>query len=155
MRLTHYGTLMGAFLLATACAGGDTDEQPADTSTPAPAETGTPAAPAPAPAGASVALPEGVTPEMVTAGQQVFNGTICFTCHGQNGVGGPLAPPLNDQTWLNIPDGSYENIVKVVHEGVPTPKQYPAPMPPMGGAQLDEQQIRSVAAYVYSLSHGG
>jgi mono/diheme cytochrome c family protein len=150
MRTMRYGTLLGAFLFL-ACAGGDdTAEQPADM----PAETPAEAAPAPT-TPSSVTLPEGVTPEMVAAGQQVFNGTICFTCHGQNGVGGPLAPALNDQEWLNIADGSYENIMSVVQQGVPTPKQFPAPMPPMGGAQLTEQQVREVAAYVYSLSHGG
>lgn len=153
MRTIKFGTL-SALLVLAACAGGDdAAEQPAE-STP-PAESPAPAAPAGETPASNIALPEGVTPEMVTAGQQVFNGTICFTCHGQNGVGGPLAPPLNDQTWINIADGSYENIVKVIQDGVPTPKQFPAPMPPLGGAQLDEEQVRAVAAYVYSLSHGG
>ncbi|HSJ15215.1 MAG TPA: cytochrome c [Longimicrobiales bacterium] len=146
----RYGTLLGAFLLLTGCGGGsDAAEQPADM--PQPETTAPPAAPAPA----NVALPEGVTPEMVAAGQQVFNGTICFTCHGMNGTGGPLAPALNDQNWLNIPDGSFENIMNVIRQGVATPKEYPAPMPPMGGVQLDDEQLRAVSAYVYSLSHGG
>lgn len=153
MRRIYSGAMLAGFLAFTACAGGDdAAEQPADTAV-QPAETGTPAE---QPAAASnVALPEGVTPEMVAEGQQVFNGTICFSCHGMNGVGGPLAPALNDQEWLNIADGSYEQIVEVVKTGVATPKQFPAPMPAMGGAQLTDEQVNAVAAYVYSISHGG
>lgn len=100
-----------------------------------------------------VALPEGVTAAMVAAGEQVFTSAgFCFTCHGQTGGGSPLAPALNDSEWLHI-DGAYEEIVSTVQTGVPEPLQFPAPMLPMGGAQLSEEQIRSVAAYVYSISH--
>jgi mono/diheme cytochrome c family protein len=42
-----------------------------------------------------------------------------------------------------------------VRNGVTQPQQYPAAMPAMGGAQLTEDQIRSVSAYVYAISHGG
>ena len=101
---------------------------------------------------ADVQLPEGVTQEMVTAGQQVFssNGN-CMTCHGQAGAGTPLAPVLADADWLHI-DGSYDAIRQIIQTGVPQPQQFPAPMPPMGGAQLSDEQIRSLAAYVYTLS---
>lgn len=99
---------------------------------------------------ANVQLPPGVTADMVSAGQQVF-GTTCFACHGMNGTGGPLAPPLNDAQWLNI-DGSYDAIVGVVTNGVPQQKQYPAPMPPKGGAAITDEQVRQVAAYVFSIS---
>ncbi|MGH7465501.1 MAG: hypothetical protein ACREK1_10025, partial [Longimicrobiales bacterium] len=45
---------------------------------------------------AAVDLPEGVTPEMVTAGQTIFGGAgMCFACHGAAGAGGPLAPVLS------------------------------------------------------------
>ena len=71
-----------------------------------------------------------------------------------DGVGGPLAPPLNDTTWLNV-DGSYDAIVGLIKSGVPQPKQFPAAMPAMGGAQLTEDQIKALAAYVYSIGHGG
>ena len=37
--------------------------------------------------------------------------------------------------------------------GVPKPKEHPAPMPPKGGAPLTDDQVKAVAAYVYSLSH--
>jgi mono/diheme cytochrome c family protein len=104
--------------------------------------------------GANVELPEGVTQEMVAQGQQLFNQQICWTCHGMNATGGPLAPALTDQEWLNA-DGSFESILRIIHEGVPAPVQYSAPMPPMGGAQLTEEQMRQLAAYVYAVSRGG
>jgi mono/diheme cytochrome c family protein len=99
-----------------------------------------------------VDLPEGVTPEMVEAGQTLFGGGgMCFACHGANGAGGPLAPALNDAEWLHI-EGSYDEIVEVVSTGVPTPVQFPAPMPARGGAPITDEQVREVAAYVYSIS---
>lgn len=99
-----------------------------------------------------VALPEGVTQEMVAQGKEIFTSTgLCYTCHGLDGKGTPLAPDLTDAAWLSI-DGSYDAIVQLVHTGVPTPKQYPAPMAPMGGAQLSDDQVRAVAAYVYTLA---
>jgi len=99
-----------------------------------------------------VELSEGVTQEMVAVGEQIFGGAgVCFACHGAGGAGGPLAPALNDTEWLNI-DGSYDAIVQTVTTGVPQPKQFSAPMPPRGGAPLTDEQVRQVAAYVYSIS---
>lgn len=109
-----------------------------------------PAAQAPAAQQPQVQLPAGVTQAMVTQGKQTFDSS-CFACHGQAGAGGPLAPALNDGQWLNI-DGGYESIVRVINDGVPQPKQYPAPMPPKGGAPLTDEQVRAVAAYVYTIS---
>jgi mono/diheme cytochrome c family protein len=137
-----------ALIVLAACGGGDAAEETAE---PPAAE---PAPPAATPPATNVTLPDGVTPEMVTAGRQVFS-QICFTCHGANGEGvANLGPPLNDQTWINI-DGEYNNIVEVVRTGVMQPKQFPGPMPAMGGLQLTDQQLNEVAAFVYSLSRGG
>lgn len=97
-------------------------------------------------------LPEGVTPEMVEQGQEIFTGNgLCATCHGANGEGTPLAPNLSDSDWLNI-DGSYDAIVELVNTGVPTPKEHPAPMLPKGGSDITDDQVRAVAAYVWTLS---
>lgn len=99
-----------------------------------------------------VDLPDGVTQEMVTAGQTLFGGGgLCFACHGANGTGGPLAPAVNDSDWLHV-DGSYESIVQLITDGVASPIQYAAAMPPRGGAQITDEQVREVAAYVYSIS---
>ena len=97
-------------------------------------------------------LPAGATAADVAEGEKLFTSTgNCFTCHGQGGAGTPLAPALNDAQWLNI-DGTFEAIQSVVKSGVATPKQYPAPMPPMGGATFTDAQLKQVAAYVYILS---
>lgn len=99
-----------------------------------------------------------ITPAMVALGDSIFHGQTaggpCYTCHGQNEKGTTLAPDLTDKTWIDG-DGSYNYIVQRVTTGVPQPKQYPAPMPPMGGANLTQAQIHAVAAYVYSLSNPG
>jgi mono/diheme cytochrome c family protein len=100
-------------------------------------------------------VPDGATPEMVAQGQQIFTGKgMCLTCHGPTATGTPLAPNLTDQEWLNI-TGEWSEIQGIVRNGVPTPKQHPSPMPPMGGAQLSDQEIQAVASYVYSVSHQG
>ena len=98
-------------------------------------------------------LPEGVTVAMAEEGQAIFNGTtgICFTCHLREGGGGPLAPNLTDATWLNI-DGGYESIVNIVMTGVPQPIEHPGLMQPRAGMPLTDDQVRSVAAYVFTLS---
>lgn len=99
-------------------------------------------------------LPEGVTTVMVEAGQEVFAGPgVCATCHGMSGEGTPLAPNLTDEEWLNI-DGTYEAIVEVVNNGVSEPQEHPTPMLPKGGSEITEEQVRAVAAYVWTLSNG-
>ena len=99
------------------------------------------------------ALPEGVTVAMAEEGQEIFNGNtgICFTCHLREGTGGPLAPNLTDDVWLNI-DGEYESIVDVIMTGVPQPVEHPGLMQPRAGMPLTDEQVRSLAAYVFTLS---
>lgn len=100
----------------------------------------------------AASLPQGVTQEMVDQGQQLFNGGVCTACHGSGGVGGALAPALNDAEWLNI-SGDYPEIVTTITTGVPSPKQFPGAMPPKGGGSFTDEQVRQLAAYVYALSH--
>jgi len=110
---------------------------------------------APAPA-AKPAMPAGVTPAMIASGDSIFNNRSCKNCHLVGGVGGPGAPNLTDSQWIHI-DGSYEAIVKLVTTGFTkaeqVDKQYRFSMNPRGGVNLTDEQIRAVAAYVYSLSH--
>ena len=156
MKRNNWMALM-AVVTATslaACAGdaGDTEDGMADDTTsamaPADAPAATPQATGPA--------PEGATPEMVAQGREIFNGKgNCMTCHGPEAQGTPLAPNLTDAEWINVADGSWSELQQVVRNGVPTPQQFPSPMPPMGGGQLSDQEIQSVAAYVYSVSHQG
>ncbi|CAN5616545.1 hypothetical protein BH23GEM6_BH23GEM6_02630 [soil metagenome] len=149
----------GAILLSVllnACPGDGPDPDPAiQPGQPQPQAT-RPAAGAPQQPMAATAgpLPAGVTQEMVEQGRQIFHGQgICFTCHGQNGQGTQLGPSLNDGAWIWVTgDGNrFTQIVTVIRTGVQQPREHPAPMPPMGGASLSEDQLQSVSAYVYSL----
>jgi mono/diheme cytochrome c family protein len=143
---TKYLPLLLVLTLAGCGGGGDapaTDEA----ETPAPAAEETQAAEA-------MNLPEGVTPAMVAEGETIFTGEgLCFTCHMQGGVGGPLAPNLTDDVWINI-DGSYESIVQNVINGVLEPKEFFSPMLPRGGSTITDEQVRAVSAYVWTLSNG-
>jgi mono/diheme cytochrome c family protein len=101
-------------------------------------------------------VPEGATPAMVAVGDRIYHGQVggapCAGCHGANATGTPLGPGLTSKKWL-WGDGSYAGILKTIKEGVPQPKEYRSPMPPMGGAQLTPEQLSAVAAYVWALSH--
>lgn len=153
-RLNRVATL-SAVLAFAACGGGDaapqaeTEASPEPASTPAatPTQTGqTPFEVDPA------ILPEGVTVAMVQEGREVFNGPgICYTCHTQTGGGGPLAPDLTDDQWLNV-DGEYASIIELVNTGVAQPKEHPGAMLPRAGMPLTDDQVASVSAYVYALS---
>ncbi len=109
-------------------------------------------------ANANLPVPPGATQEMVQLGDRIYRGQVggagCTGCHGANGQGTPLGPPLIKHKWL-WSDGSNEGIKKTITEGVSQPKQYRSPMPPMGGAQLTPDQASALAAYVWSLSHSG
>jgi len=92
---------------------------------------------------------------MVDQGKAVFSGEgICFSCHGPEGKGTMLAPDLTSGEWIHV-DGSYESIVQLVTAGVPTPTVHPGPMPPKGGSAINDEKVRAVAAYVWTLSHSG
>lgn len=98
-------------------------------------------------------LPPGITAAMVEQGQELF-AVPCAACHGPGGAGTPAAPPLNDSQWLNV-SGAFPEIVTVINEGVPQPREYSGGMPPKGGGSFDDAQVRALAAYVYALSHQG
>jgi len=146
--LMRYTTLF-LILAMVACGGGD-GAPPADEAQQPPAESAPAAEAAP-----DMDFPEGVTAAMVAEGEAVFTGGgICFTCHMAGGVGGPAAPNLTDDEWLNI-EGSYESIVQNIMTGVLEPKEFPGLMPPKGGAPITDEEVAAVAAYVWTLSQGG
>ncbi|HEX7090720.1 MAG TPA: c-type cytochrome [Longimicrobiales bacterium] len=155
MRRTAWTTPLAVLALAglasVACQPQDAQQQEQP-----PAEQPPAAQPPAAQPPTAAELPPGVTQEMVAQGQQIFTSTgLCFTCHGPDAKGMPnLGPNLTDNEWLHI-DGSYDAIVNLINNGVPQPKEAASPMPPKGGSQITDEQVRAVAAYVYSLSHGG
>jgi len=104
-------------------------------------------------------VPKDATQAMVLLGERLYRGQVggaaCTGCHGESGQGTPLGPPLSGgKKWL-WSDGSYAGIEKTIRQGVPQPKQYRSPMPAMGGAQLAPDQVKALAAYVWSISHRG
>lgn len=107
-------------------------------------------------ADAPAALPAGVTRSMISMGDKVYHGeagdATCAGCHGANGTGTPVGPSLIKKKWL-WSDGSLAGIGKSITDGVPTPKEYRAPMPAMGGAQLTPEQVKALAAYIWALNH--
>jgi len=105
---------------------------------------------------ASLPVPPGATAVQLALGERVFHGQAgggtCEGCHGSNAKGTPLAPDLTSGKWL-WGDGSLASITQTIADGVPNPKDYRSPMPPMGGAQLSKSDLGAVAAYVWALSH--
>ncbi len=100
-------------------------------------------------------LPEGVTQQMIDQGKAIFNGAgICMVCHGTDAKGMPnLGANLTDDEW-NQGDGSYEAIIEIIKAGVSSDKSSSGTvMPPKGGSQINDEQLRAVAAYVWSLSN--
>ncbi len=116
----------------------------------------TPAASAPAP---SNGLPADVTPAMVAAGDSLFNAPrSCNGCHGKGGVNGRNGPNLTTGKYEHI-DGSYASIVHIVTVGIPRDSikhpEHRFPMRPRGGHDYTDEQIRNLAAYVWTLGHHG
>jgi glucose/arabinose dehydrogenase/mono/diheme cytochrome c family protein len=105
---------------------------------------------------ATLHVPPGATKAMVALGDRIFHGQVgaatCTGCHGGDAKGTPLGPDLTATQWL-WGDGNYASIAKTITAGVPQPKNYRSPMPPMGGAQLTSDQVSALAAYIWALSH--
>lgn len=86
-------------------------------------------------------------------GRQLF-GDNCAACHGRDGKGRANYPDLTDDDWLW--GGGPQLIEQTMRVGINTqhPQSRVGQMPAFGRDQmLDTNQVRSVAAYVYSLSH--
>lgn len=89
-----------------------------------------------------------IDPAVMEMGKVQF--MTCAACHGQNGEGGPIGPPLAGSEWVN---GPVSNLIRIQLRGLTGPitvagKQYnfPAPMAPLN-SQTDEQ-IAAVLTYV-------
>ncbi len=122
---------------------------------PAALESPAPAASSDTASSGQVALAPGVTQAQYDQGNELFHGAGgCTACHGQNATGSQLAPNLTDSTWLHTSGPNVDEIAQVIQNGVPNPIEHPAPMPPMGGANLTSDQVHALASYVASLSAG-
>jgi mono/diheme cytochrome c family protein len=101
----------------------------------------------------AASAPAGITPELIAQGDKVFHGPgNCYACHGTNAQGA-VGPNLTDAEWLHS-KGSFEEIVAQVTNGVPKEESKTGiPMPAKGGGSISDDDVKAVAAYVYSLSH--
>lgn len=108
------------------------------------------------PAAANLPVAPGATSEMVALGGRIYTGqgagATCVGCHGADASGTQLGPNLTDDKWL-WGDGSLAAIAKSISEGVAQPKEYRAPMPALGGAQLSNDEVSALAAYLWAASH--
>lgn len=86
--------------------------------------------------------PLDTSPEAVANGQRLF-GLLCTQCHGIDGYGSPIAPALNNQTFLSqTPDAAIQQIIA----GGVTGTNMPA-----WAGYLTETDIAAITAYLRSL----
>jgi cbb3-type cytochrome c oxidase subunit III len=97
--------------------------------------------------------PAAVTPAAIAQGDSIFHSAgNCYACHGANAQGA-VGPNLTDAEWIHS-DGSYDAIVKQITTGVPKEESKSGiAMPPKGGSTITDDEVKAVAAYVYSLGH--
>lgn len=101
-------------------------------------------------------MPAGVTAASIAMGDSIFASGGCQRCHGVKGVGAQNGPSLVAGPWLHS-TGKYEEIVAQITNGVPRTalkdQTRRFPMNPRGGPMnLNDDQVKAVAAYVYSIS---
>lgn len=92
------------------------------------------------------------------AGQKTYN-TFCTVCHGTSGQGDGAAAAALPVKPKNLADGKYlktltdEYLFKVIKEGGVSVEKSPLMAP--WGAQIDDQGIWNVVAYIRSLVKSG
>ena len=109
-------------------------------------------------AGKSGVLPAGITAAQVALGRAIYQGQAkggtCAGCHGSDGrgsmAGGSLTGP--DFAWS---DGSVDGLAATITKGVEKARKVSGAMPALGGSALTPEDVKAVAAYVWTLSHGG
>jgi len=123
------------------------------TTSPSPASAPTSSA---SPANNAAARP--FTAAMVAEGDSIFHARGCKNCHGPDGKGATNGPNLTGPTWLHG-DGTFNALLNTITNGVPADQikdpSHKVPMAGHGGrpTPLSDAQLRSVAAYVYTLGH--
>lgn len=98
-------------------------------------------------------VPEGATKEMVAKGDEIFHKAgLCYACHGQDGKG-LVGPNLTDDVWIHS-KGTYPELIAQITKGVTKEESKSGvPMPAKGGSTISDDDVKAVAAYVWSLSH--
>jgi len=97
---------------------------------------------------AKPATNEPIDPAVMALGKVQF--MVCAACHGQNGEGGPVAPPLAGSDWVK---GPVSNLIRIQLRGLQGPitvsgKEYNFPAPMAALSYQTDEQIASVLTYV-------
>lgn len=99
-------------------------------------------------------LPGGLSLAMIREGDSLFRGAGgCQTCHGQEAEGmGAMGSSLT--AGLNFVPTEWAAIDSLITAGIPEPvTRTPVAMPPRGArSDLNAEQIRRIAAYVWAIS---
>ena len=89
-----------------------------------------------------------IDPAVMEAGKAAY--LVCGACHGQNGEGGPIAPPLAGSEWVM---GPVSNLIRIQLRGLTGPitvkgteYNFPGGMAQM--AYQTDEQIAAVLTYV-------
>ena len=100
-------------------------------------------------------MPDGVTDAMVAEGQTIYMGAgLCAACHGMD-ASGAVGPNLTDGEWFTGA-GTYPELIDQITNGVAAAdikNSMGAIMPPRGGSAITDDQVKAVAAYVWTLSN--
>jgi len=94
---------------------------------------------------------------MIAEGDSLFHARTCKNCHGPDAKGAKNGPDLTSGKYLQS-SGTYEEIIGVITNGVSPDKikdpSHTIAMRARGGMPpLTDDQIKAVAAYVYTLGH--
>ena len=88
------------------------------------------------------AAPLDMSPQAVANGQRLFD-LLCTQCHGIDGYGSPIAPALNNQTFLSTtPDAAIQAIIAGGVTGT---------VMPAWSGYLTDADIAAITAYLRSL----
>lgn len=94
--------------------------------------------------------------QMVALGDSLYENGSCSRCHGDDAKGGRRAPDLTDTEWVQS-EGDLEGIFQTIFWGVRrrdfADETRRFEMNPSGGMNITYDQIRALAAYVWSLSN--
>ena len=97
---------------------------------------------------AQAAVSEPIEPATMAAGQAAF--MLCMGCHGQNGEGSVIAPPLAGSEWVT---GPISNLIRIQLRGLQGPitvagKEYNMPGGMGALSHQTDEQIAGVLTYV-------
>ena len=97
----------------------------------------------------AVAADDGpIDPAVMEIGKVQF--IVCSACHGQNGEGGPIGPPLAGSDWVA---GPVSNLIRIQLRGLQGPitvsgKEYTFPAGMAALAYQTDEQVAAVLTYV-------